>query len=45
VALSAGRGIMAFERISGRDRKMPHAMAATLQRIRADLSGRTTAAV
>ncbi|MDG6107195.1 hemerythrin domain-containing protein [Dactylosporangium aurantiacum] len=44
MALSAGRGIMAFERISGRDRKMPHAMAATLERIRADLAGRVTAA-
>ena len=44
MALSAGRGILAFERISGRDRSMPQAMAATLDRIRADLSQRTAAA-
>ncbi|WP_326999962.1 SRPBCC family protein [Dactylosporangium sp. NBC_01737] len=43
MALSAGRGVLAFERVSGRDRGMPQAMAATLERIRADLSAHATA--
>ncbi|MEV4516736.1 SRPBCC family protein [Dactylosporangium sp. NPDC049525] len=43
MALSAGRGVLTFERVSGRDRAMPQAMAATLERIRADLSARAEA--
>ncbi len=45
MALSAGRGMMTLERVSGRERAMPAAMAATLDRIRADLSDRATAGV
>ncbi|MFC4040676.1 SRPBCC family protein [Dactylosporangium siamense] len=40
MALSAGRGVLAFERLSGRGAAMPQAMAATLDRIRADLTSK-----
>jgi hypothetical protein len=45
MALSAGRGVLLFERLSGRDRSMPQAMAATLERIRADLSTSSLAGI
>ncbi|MFF5233669.1 SRPBCC family protein [Dactylosporangium sp. NPDC000521] len=45
MALSAGRGMLLYERVTGRDRSMPKAMATTLDRIRADLSTHSPAGV
>ncbi|MET7426908.1 SRPBCC family protein [Dactylosporangium sp. NPDC005555] len=45
MTLSAGRGVLLFERLSGRDRSMPQAMTATLDRVRADLSAHATARI
>ena len=43
MALSAGPAVLAFERLSGRDRSMPQGMRATLERIAEDVAGRAGA--